>query len=414
MEKNNILYAVIFVIVTAMILASIGVGVSDKSISVVGDYSMCSVNDISTSATTTGSSNRSSIAVIEQSSRMLLSGENVNTRLPMASTTKIMTALCVLNNISDIDAYFKIPKEAVGIEGSSIYLQEGDEWTVRQLLYGLMLRSGNDSATALAIACSGSVANFVNLMNSTAKNMGLKDTHFMNPHGLHDEEHYTTAYELALISATAMDNDIFKEIVGSKFYKFTMKSGETRAFANKNKILSMCDGGNGIKTGYTKKAGRCLVSSAKRDNMQLICVALNHGDMWNDCINSMESIFNKYNAIKLVEGNKDFAVINTSDSKINLYVNRDIYLPIHKSDALDFSFRFIPLENLTAGVLFENHIGTLEIFVGERLLFCEKVYTMVSVLSDDDVKAIQNYEYTKGNHGKNKTEQIYSFNRLGI
>lgn len=414
MEKNNLLYAVVFVFVTAMILVGLSIGATNQNITAIADYKMCNMSSKICNVNTVENSSNSSLAVIEQSSRILLGGENVNKRLPMASTTKIMTAYCVLNNMKDIDAVYKIPKEAVGVEGSSIYLKEGEEWTIRQLLYGLMLRSGNDSATALAIACSGTVEGFVELMNKTAKNMGLKDTHFTNPHGLHDDEHYTTAYELALISAKAMDNDIFKEIVGSKYYRFNMQSGETRVFVNKNKILSLCEGGNGIKTGYTKKAGRCLVSSAQRNNMQLICVVLNHGDMWNDCINSMDKIFNNYTNIRLIEGNKNFATIKTEDNQIDLYVDRDVFLPVLKSQELNFSFRFVPLDNLNEMSMNDNQIGCLEIFNGERLLFCEKVYTMVSVLSDSDIKAIQNYEFTQGNHGKNTIEQIYSFDRCGI
>lgn len=414
MEKNNLLYAVVFVFVTAMILVGLSIGATNQNITAIADYKMCNMSSKICNVNTVENSNNSSLAVIEQSSRILLGGENVNKRLPMASTTKIMTAYCVLNNMKDIDAVYKIPKEAVGVEGSSIYLKEGEEWTIRQLLYGLMLRSGNDSATALAIACSGTVEGFVELMNKTAKNIGLKDTHFTNPHGLHDDEHYTTAYELALISAKAMDNDIFEEIVGSKYYRFNMQSGETRVFVNKNKILSLCEGGNGIKTGYTKKAGRCLVSSAQRNNMQLICVVLNHGDMWNDCINSMDKIFNNYTNIRLIEGNKNFATIKTEDNQIDLYVDRDIFLPVLKSQELNFSFRFVPLDNLNEMSMNDNQIGCLEIFNGERLLFCEKVYTMVSVLSDSDIKTIQNYEFTQGNHGKNTIEQIYSFDRCGI
>lgn len=414
MEKNNLLYAVAFVFVTALILVSLSIGVTNQNITAIADYKMCSMNSNICNVDTVENSSNSSLAVIEQSSRILLGGENVNKRLPMASTTKIMTALCVLNNIEDIDATYKITKEAVGVEGSSIYLKEGEEWTIRQLLYGLMLRSGNDSATALAIACSGTKDNFVELMNKTARNMGLKNTHFTNPHGLHDDEHYTTAYELALISAKAMDNDTFKEIVGSKYYRFNMQSGETRVFVNKNKILSLCDGGNGIKTGYTKKAGRCLVSSAQRDNMQLICVVLNHGDMWNDCINSMENIFSNYRNIRLIEGNRSFATINTQDNQIDMYVDRNIYLPVLNSQELNFSFKFVPLNNLNEMFINEKQIGSLEIFSGERLLFSEKVYTMVSVLSDNDIKAIQNYELTQGNHGKNTIEQIYSFDRSSI
>lgn len=223
----------------------------------------------------------SSYIVMEASGKVILKGYNMNTRLPMASTTKVMTALVVVENCQ-MDEKVTITKESVGIEGSSIYLKEGEVFTVEELLYGLMLRSGNDASVALAIHVAGSVENFATIMNIRAESMGLTDTHFVNPNGLHDANHYTSSYDLCYISCEAMQNPTFRKIVGTK--SVTIAKGESARFLkNKNKILSIYEGGNGIKTGYTKKAGRCLVASAERNNITMVSVVLNRGDMWTEC-----------------------------------------------------------------------------------------------------------------------------------
>jgi len=186
-----------------------------------------------------------------------------------------------------------LPKEAEGVEGSSIYLRKGDEITVRDLLYGLMLRSGNDAATALAIEAAGSVEKFALIMNETAVSLGAYNSNFVNPHGLHDDNHYTTAYDLALITAAAYENPEFVKIASTLQAKILIND-EAHYIANKNKLLKLYDGANGVKTGYTKKSGRCLVGGAQRDGMQLISVVLNYGDMWNDTIRMLNYGFENF------------------------------------------------------------------------------------------------------------------------
>ncbi len=231
----------------------------------------------------------SAYIVMDVENMRVFKSENEHLRLPMASTTKTMTALVCVENCN-LDEVVTIPKAAVGIEGSSIYLKEGEKLTVKELLYGLMLRSGNDAATALALHVAGSVENFADMMNFRAEMMELKDTHFVNPHGLHDKNHYTSAYDLCVIGCTAMKNPIFKEIVSTKF--ITVGEGENKRFwSNKNKILSTYEGGNGIKTGFTKDAGRCLIASAERDGRTVVSVVLNRYDMFNDCARLMDEAF---------------------------------------------------------------------------------------------------------------------------
>ena len=218
----------------------------------------------------------------------LLYGKNIERKLPMASTTKIMTALLICEDC-DLDEVIEVPDEAIGVEGSSIYLKQGEQISIRDLLYGLMLVSGNDAACALAIHHSGSVKRFVDTMNERARELGLKNTNFVNPNGLPDDNHYTTAYDLCIIACTALNNETFAQVVSTKHYK-----GQFRCFTNKNKLLSTLDGANGVKTGYTEKAGRCLVSSAKRDNMQVVCVVLNCYDMFERSAEIINECFENY------------------------------------------------------------------------------------------------------------------------
>ena len=212
----------------------------------------------------------------------------------IASTTKIMTALIVCEQCNVLDR-MRIPKEAVGIEGSSMYLQEGEVLTVQELLYGLMLRSGNDAAVALAIYCGGTVEGFADLMNDKARSLGMKDSHFVNPNGLDALEHYSTARDLATLAAYAMDNPIFNKTVSAK----NVKIGE-RYLTNHNKLLWRVEGADGVKTGYTKAAGRILVSSATRQGRRLIGVTINAPDDWNDHICLLEDGFRRYQPARIV------------------------------------------------------------------------------------------------------------------
>ncbi len=221
-------------------------------------------------------------ALFDPTSGCFLHLKNADERRAMASTTKIMTALVVLN-YCDLGQTIKVPREAVGIEGSSIYLFENEEITVKTLLYALLLNSANDAAVALALHTAGSVDAFAALMNEQAAALGLRNTHFTNPHGLYDEAHYTTARELALITAAAMKNSTFAEIVATKRYSVPQNGTDaTRLFLNHNRLLRTYEGAIGVKTGFTKKSGRCLVSAAERNGLTLIAVTLDAPSDWRD------------------------------------------------------------------------------------------------------------------------------------
>ncbi|MBR5285372.1 MAG: D-alanyl-D-alanine carboxypeptidase [Clostridia bacterium] len=214
------------------------------------------------------------MTVIDAKSGNVLFSHNAHERRGMASTTKIMTALVAIESQSP-DSEFVIPKEAVGIEGSSVYLKEGERLTLRELLYCLLLESGNDAATAIAISIGGSEEEFVGLMNERAKELGLADTSFANPHGLSADNHYTTAHDLAIITAAAMEYPLFREIVATKSHSVRYDGAENgRRLVNHNKLLFSADHVIGVKTGYTKRDGKCLVSAAEKDGMTLIAVTL--------------------------------------------------------------------------------------------------------------------------------------------
>ena len=229
-----------------------------------------------------------SAALIDESGQILYE-KNANAKAYPASTTKIMTALVVLEKLDELglgmDSEVIIPEEAVGIEGSSIYLKKGERISIEELLYGLMLQSGNDSATALAMCVGGSLSSFVSMMNEKAETLGCSGTHFTNPSGLYEENHYTTAADLARIAGEAMKRDDFRKIVSAKDWQ--NKDG-SRSFHNKNKTVFQYDGATGVKIGFTKASGRTLVASAKRDDKEMIAVVLRDGNWFNDAYALMD------------------------------------------------------------------------------------------------------------------------------
>lgn len=240
-------------------------------------------------------------ALIDVTSGRILYSSRGDEPMLIASLTKIMTALVAIEN-GDITSKVKVGKNAFAKEGSSLYLKLGEEMTLKDMLYGLMLRSGNDAATAIAEHVGGSEQGFVYLMNAKAQELNLKNTHFANPHGLDAEGHFSSANDLAVLTAYAMHNPVFKEIVATKektadnpYEKWDYK------WSNKNKMLRLYEGADGVKTGYTKKALRCLVSSATRDGQQLVAVTLNDGNDWNDHASLLDFGFNHYPLKTLVE-----------------------------------------------------------------------------------------------------------------
>lgn len=240
-----------------------------------------------------GVSAKSAILLDAQTGRVLYE-KNPDQQALIASTTKIMTALLVCEQCNVLDR-MRIPKEAVGIEGSSIYLQEGEVLTIQELLYGLMLHSGNDAAVALAIYCGGTVEGFARLMNDKAHKLGMRNTHFVNPNGLDSPGHYSTARDMAVLAAYAMENPIFAQTVSTKNVSIL-----NRSLKNHNKLLWRVDGADGVKTGFTKAAGRILVSSAMRGGRRLVAVTINDPNDWMDHERLYEDGFSLYHVQKII------------------------------------------------------------------------------------------------------------------
>lgn len=253
-----------------------------------------------------------SYIVMDAQTGRVLSEKRADERSLIASTTKIMTALVICEQCNVLDR-MRIPKEAVGIEGSSMYLQEGEILTIQELLYGLMLHSGNDAAVALAIYCGGTVEGFAELMNDKARLLGMTGTHFENPNGLDSPGHYSTARDMAILTAYAMENPIFAKTVSTK----TVTVGN-RSLRNHNRLLWQVEGAEGVKTGYTKAAGRILVSSTTRQGRRLIVVTMDDPNDWKDHAALVEDGFSGYSVQTIVEKGEILGTVETSGGQIGL------------------------------------------------------------------------------------------------
>lgn len=313
--------------------------------------------------------------LMEAGTRMVLMAKQAHKKLPMASTTKVMTALIAIEHCS-LEEMVEVPAEAYGVEGSSMYLQKGEKLSMRDLLYGLMLVSGNDAAIAIAVHVGGSLEGFTALMNQKAYVLGALNTHFVTPNGLPGDDHYTTAYDLALICAAAMEQDTFREIVSSTYFR-TTTGAVLRTLKNKNKILWEYEGGSGVKTGFTKAAGKCLVFSAEREGMTLIGVVLNCPDMFGDAKAMLDYGFDNYElATVLPKGATAarIAVDNGMKNALALVAKEDIIIPIKKGEGLALETRVECPAVIAAPVAQGDVIGMAHVLFGERTIAsCELV-----------------------------------------
>ncbi len=308
--------------------------------------------------------------LIDKETGLVLYSKNADIKAGMASTTKIMTAIVIIENMSLQDEVL-ITKESVGIEGSSIYLSEGEIFTVESLLYGLLLESGNDSAVALAVGLSDDLNKFIEKMNIKAKEIGMVNTNFANPHGLSDDNHYTTARDLSILSSYAMDNEIFRKIVSTekKIIK-PINSEYVRYCTNHNKLLGQMDIITGIKTGYTKADGKCLVTSAVKDNTELICVTLNSSDNWNDhktLLNNGFELFKKRILATKGEYASEISVVGGSVNYITASNISQIELLLPENVELEFKvvvppFVYAPIEK-------GDFVGEIRIYSSQKIIY---------------------------------------------
>ena len=295
--------------------------------------------------------------VMELNSRRVLYAREGDLRLPMASTTKIITAITVLEHCDNIQEKVIIPSEAQGVEGSSVFLKAGDEYSVEDLLYGLMLRSGNDCAVALGLYTAPTIADFSALMNQTAQRAGALHTSLKNPHGLPCKEHYTTAFDLSCIACYALKNSTFKKIVATKYY-------EARHWKNKNKLLYLYDGGIGVKTGYTKEAGRCLVSAAQQNGMTLVATLLNCSQTYERSMQLFDDCFASFKIRNLLSIGDAFETSHGVGC-----VKEDFSYPMMDGEEEQVEIRVIERRN-------REIIGQIEIYLAKRLLFSTNLYKL--------------------------------------
>ncbi len=299
---------------------------------------------------------QSAILMDAESGRVLYELD-ADTRSRIASTTKIMTGLLACETLA-LDAEYAVPAEAVGIEGSSMYLRAGERVTGRELLYGLMLRSGNDAAVALAILCDGSVERFAARMNARAAKLGMENTHFQNPNGLDEEGHFSTARDLARLARAAMKNPDFREAAGTKNASFGQ-----RALTNHNKLLWSYPGANGVKTGYTRAAGRILVSSAERGGRLLIAVTICDPDDWNDHAKLLDygfSAFEKHTFLSAGEAVGTVPVVGGTRESVNAVSGGTLSWPLRPEEQTELR---VHLPRLTFAPVLPGPAGWAELLV---------------------------------------------------
>ncbi len=319
-----------------------------------------------------------SAILMEQESGRVIYEKDAHTQRRIASITKIMTAILAIES-GKMNDMVTISENAVRTEGSSIYLKAGDKIPLEDLVYGLMLRSGNDAATAIAEYVGGSLDGFVYLMKQKAEEIGMKDTNFENPHGLDDHEnHYSTAYDMALLTRYAMENDMYKKIAGTEKYRSEDPDGDwDRVWKNKNKLLTgLYEYTTGGKTGFTKLAKRTLVSTAEKDGVELIAVTLNDPDDWDDHINMYESAFKNYKMALVLEKGK----VKTKDSfyKNKLYVKEDIAYPItaKEEEGLEVKYKLSKVKSdwKKQEQNVPDIVGNAEIYLDGKLVDSTAIY----------------------------------------
>ena len=319
--------------------------------------------------------------VYDRISKSMIIGKNEDVKSAMASTTKIMTTIVILEK-ADLNEKVTVSAKAGGTGGSRLGLKRGDKTSVRDLLYGLMLRSGNDAAVALAEHVGGSVKGFAELMNEKAIELGLTNTHFVTPHGLDDANHYTTALELAKLTDYAMDNETFAKIVGTKSTTIYINN-QSRQINNTNELLGVLNGVVGVKTGFTNNAGRCLVTETKRNNMDIITIVLGADtkkDRTKDSVNLIEYTFSKYKMYNLeeriIEEFNKWKIINEkrilitkgkqNNPKLALGAIEKATIPICDNDKIEYSIN--ALTEVEAPVEQWNVMGTLTVKLNGEIL----------------------------------------------
>ncbi len=311
-----------------------------------------------------GTSAEASVAIDALTGEVICE-KNAYTRMGMASTTKIMTAILALEH-GGMEEIVKIDPRAIGVEGSSLYLEEGDEMSFGTLLYAMMLRSANDGATAVALHLAPSVEEFAKMMTEKARELGLRDTNFKNPHGLHEEGHYTSAYDLAQITRYGFTLPGFAELVSSTSFNIDADV-HTKYVTNNNKLLNMYEGADGVKTGYTPETGRTLVGSATRDGMRIITVTLNDREDWNDHIAMFDYGFENFKSLSLAQKGHGYGCVQVKGgeaSEISVVAAEDFGVLLGKDATVNTRVSVFE-EEIKAPVEKGRVLGKMEFYQGD-------------------------------------------------
>lgn len=323
----------------------------------------------------------SSGVIIDQNSGRILYSKNGNKILPMASTTKIMTAIVAIEN-GNLTDIVTISKKAVSISGSTAGLRSGEKISLEELLYGLMLRSGNDAAIAISEHVGGSTKNFAKLMNDKAIELGAFKTSFVSPHGLDAEEHYTTAEDLAKITAYAMKNNIFAKICATRSISSGTSGKFNRGYSNINKFLYQLVNADGVKTGYTGKAGKCLVASIKHNNGRYISVVFNSNDRWADAEKMIKYADANYKYVKILNGGKTidkFRVYGGNHKYIYGKISSDLYLPVMKNDSENIDMQVFVPSTLFSPINENELIGNLVVIIKDSIVAKYPIFSNAEV-----------------------------------
>ncbi len=330
--------------------------------------------------------------LIDAENGRILYEHNAFEKRGMASTTKIMTAIVTLENTNPSDIV-TVSYKAANTEGSSMYLKPNEKLTVENLLYGLMLNSGNDAATALAEHISGTTEKFAELMNKKAKEIGMNNSSFANPHGLDDKNHYSTPYDMALLTKYAMQNEDFKTIVGTKT-KIIECDGKYKYLTNHNKLLSKYQWCKGVKTGFTKKCGRCLVSYAEKDGVKLIAITLSAADDWNDHIYLYESYFDKYKSYNIINKNDFVGSVNVkkaAQNTLDLYCCKSINLTLTNEEFKKIKIKYNYPDTINAPVYCDQVFGDIEIILNDKIIASSPVVAKYGVNKETEKNFKDNF-----------------------
>lgn len=326
------------------------------------------------------------MVVLEGNTNTVLYSKNANQELAMASTTKIVTAILAIENCKDLDEKFLVSEKAIGIEGTSIYLKSGERLSMRELLYGLILASGNDCAVAIAEYFE-SEEHFVEMMNNLAESLGLEHTHFANPHGLDAEGHYTSAYDLAVLTSYALKNPTFKEIVSTE--RMVIEKNDlyqARYLKHKNRLLFTDKNCIGVKTGFTDNAGRCLVHAHEENGMQLISVVLNCGPMFEECDRLTKLAMDNYTMKEFVKPYNFVSNIEIADSEkseIGVITVKGFSKPILNTEEDLYEVKYIMPDRLVAPISLNQGVGTVQVLYNNEVIFESELITIEGAKNND-------------------------------